>query len=519
MQFKTGDKSMAGIKYTDGRKRNIKVVKRFSIANLLVGFLLVCTAGLLIRSAPPSKLEQVRSAGELRVMARSGPVSHYQSPLGITGFEYTLLKGFADELKVKLVLNDEASADLLHSNESPIDLASPSALNPTNTKQQLRYSSAFMDLSLQLIYNTNQTPPADVKSLAGKTVLVVSRASVPTALQELQQSFPDIHWELVENVEMADLLEMVELGHGDYAVVDSAIFDIHRYSYPHTQVAFDISEPQPLAWAFAPSRDKSLYDAAQKYLAKIKNSGQLAQISSQFFDHFIEVNTDDALMFSIRFDKRFPRWADTIKAAANQYNLDWQLVAAVGYQESQWIPNAQSFTGVRGFMMLTPDTARELGVKNLEDPVQSIFGGAKYLRYLLDTLPASIQGEDRLYMALAAYNQGIGHLDDARALTRRLKGDGNSWADVSKAFPLLAKQEYYSKATYGYSRGWEPVIYVKNILNYQKILAFKESQQQLRIATSLNGDSLNLTTTAQEKSAVEKLNQLRLSSASSLSFL
>ncbi len=509
---------MAGTKFTDGRKRNITAVKRFSIANLMVAMFLLFTAGLLVRSAPPSKLEQVRTAGELKVLAHSGPISHYQSPLGITGFEYTLLKGFADELKVKLVLKDEAPLE--HSDESQFDLASPSVVNPTTTKQQLHYTSAFMDLSLQLIYNTNQTPPADLKALAGKTVLIVNRASVPMAFHELQQAMPDIHWELVENVEMTDLLEMVELGHGDYAVVDSAIFDIHRYSYPHTQVAFDISQPQSLAWAFNQSRDKTLYDAAQRYLAKIKNNGELVKISSQFFDQFIEVNTDDALMFSIRYDKRFPRWAESIKAAATQYNLDWQLVAAVGYQESQWIPNAQSFTGVRGFMMLTPNTAQELGVKNLEDPTQSIFGGAKYLRYLLDVLPESIQNEDRLYMALAAYNQGIGHLDDARALTRRLKGDANSWEDVSKAFPLLAKQEYYSKATYGYSRGWEPVAYVKNVLNYQKILAFKESQQQLRIATSTNGDYLNSSSaTAQEKSALEKLNQLRLSSASSLSFL
>ena len=132
-----------------------------------------------------------------------------------------------------------------------------------------------------------------------------------------------------------------------------------------------------------------------------------------------------------------------------------------------------------------------------------LHGGAKYLRYLLDLMPASIEGDERLYMALAAYNQGIGHLDDARALTRRLKGDANSWKDVSKTFPLLARQEYYSKATYGYSRGWEPVTFVKNVLNYQKILAFKETQQQLRIATSNPGDELNFSDTAQTKSALE----------------
>jgi membrane-bound lytic murein transglycosylase F len=505
--------------FMDGRKRT--AVKRFTISNLLIAIVLMCCAALLVRSAPASKLEQVRTAGELRVLSRNGPISHYQGPEGVTGFEYTLLKGFAEELGVKLVIKDEVPSNerIVDVDKAQFDLASPSVINAHATKQRYRYSTAFMELNLELIYNSTQTAPTTTKDLVGKTVLVVNKASIPMPLQELQQSLPDIHWELVENVEMTDLLEMVERGHADYAIVDSAIFDIHRYSYPHTQVAFDLKTPQPLSWAFKPSRDNSLYDAAQKYLTKIKTNGQLAKTSSHFFDQFIEVNTDDALMFSLRFEKRFPRWEESIKAAATQYGLDWQLIAAVGYQESQWIPNAQSLTGVRGFMMLTPETARELGVKNLDDPKQSINGGAKYLRYLLNTLPEGIKGEDRLYMALAAYNQGIGHLDDARALTRRLKGDANSWQDVSKAFPLLAKQEYYSKATYGYSRGWEPVAYVKSVLNYQKILAFKETQEQLRIATSNTGDELNFNNTPQTKSALEKLNQLRLSNASSLSFL
>ena len=503
----------------DGRKRT--AVKRFSITNLLIAMLLICCAALLVRSAPASKLEQVRTAGELRVLSRSGPVSHYQGPEGLTGFEHTLLKGFAEDLGVNLVLVDDSSAieSLQTPDSAAFDLASPSVINSYTSKAPYEFTSAFMDISLQLIYNSTQTAPANIKALSGKKVLVVNSASIPLPLQELQKSLPDIHWELVENLEMTDLLDMVERGHADYAVVDSAVFDIHRYSYPHTQAAFDMQAPQPLAWALSPSHDPSLYQAAEKYLAKIKTNGQLAQVSSQFFDQFIEVNTDDAVMFSKRLEKRFPRWEASIKAAAEKYNLDWQLVAAVGYQESHWIPNAESPTGVRGFMMLTPNTAKALGVENREDPIQSIFGGAKYLRYLMDTLTDTIQGEDRLHMALAAYNQGIGHLADARALTRKLKGDPNSWQDVSKAFPLLAREQYYSKATHGYSRGWEPVLYVKHVMNYHKILAFKENQQQLRIATSNNDDGLDFTKTPEEKSALEKLNQLRLSSASSVSFL
>lgn len=503
----------------EGRKRT--VVKRFSISNLLIALLLICSTAFINRSAPANKLEQVITAGELRVLARTGPLSHYQGPEGTTGFEYSLLKGFADELGVKLVLTEaEQFSGLLQANsESAIDLISPTAINNHSAKEQLRFSSAFLQLEFQLIYNSNQTAPADLKALAGKKVLYVNKASVPVAMQELQQSMPEIQWEVVENVEMTDLLEMIERGTADYAVVDSAIYDIHRYSYPHAQVAFNIDKPRDLAWAFTKSRDNSLYDAAQKYLDKIKNNGQLAQISAHFFEQYIDVNTDDALMFTQRIENRFPRWAESIKLAATQYNLDWQLVAAIGYQESQWIPNAQSPTGVRGFMMLTPETARELGVKNLDDPKQSINGGAKYVRYLLDTLPEAIKGDDRLYMALAAYNQGIGHLDDARSLTRRLKGDANSWADVSKNFPLLARQEYYSKAMFGYSRGWEAVNYVKRVLNYQKLLAFREKQEQLRIATSVNDDELNFTSAPQEKSALEKINRIRLSSNSGLSFL
>jgi len=508
---------MARLDIMESRKRS--AVKRFSFNNLLIALLLIGCTALLNRSVPASKLEQIVTAGELRVLSRNGPISHYQGQDGITGFEYTLLQGFAQELGVKLVLEDEEQiSELLKKADEPkFDLVSPSVLSPA-LKDQFQLSSSFLDLSLQLVYNSTQSAPVSINDLVGKKVLIVNKASVPVPLQELQQSLPEINWETVENVEMTDLLEMVERGHADYAIVDSAIYNIHRYSYPHTQIAFNLNAPQPLAWAFVKSRDNSLYNAAQKYLQKIKNNGQLEKISAHFFDQYIEVNTDDALMFSQRFENRFPRWQDVIKTAAQQYNLDWQLLAAIGYQESQWIPNAQSPTGVRGFMMLTPDTARELGVKNLDDPKQSIFGGAKYMRYLLDNLPESIKGEDRLLMALAAYNQGIGHLDDARSLTRRLKGNPNSWADVSKNFPLLAKQEYYTKAMFGYARGWEPVAYVKSVLNYQKILAFKK-QTQLRLATSSNNDDLEFNNTAQTKSALETLNRLRLSSASSLSFL
>jgi membrane-bound lytic murein transglycosylase F len=135
-------------------------------------------------------------------------------------------------------------------------------------------------------------------------------------------------------------------------------------------------------------------------------------------------------------------------------------------------------------MMLTLATASDMGVKDRIDPSQSIYGGAKYFRNLLDRIPARVTGDDRVYMALAAYNVGMGHLEDARVLTEIHGDDPNKWSDVRKYLPLLAKRQYYSKTKHGYARGWEPVAYVKNVRNYHKILAWHSQHEQRRLAVT-----------------------------------
>ena len=115
--------------------------------------------------------------------------------------------------------------------------------------------------------------------------------------------------------------------------------------------------------------------------------------------------------------------------------MDWRLLAAIGYQESYWNPHAVSPTGVRGLMMLTQPTAKQLGVSNRVDPVQSIDGGSHYIRTLIDKMPSPIKEPDRTWMALAAYNVGINHLEDARMITRRRGRDPNRWKDVKESLP------------------------------------------------------------------------------------
>jgi membrane-bound lytic murein transglycosylase F len=508
--------------FMDTRKRI--AIKRWTITKVFFVLLMICSSGLLVRSAPVSQLEEVLTSGELRVISRNGPTTFYEGANGLTGFEYTLLQSFAQSLGVKLVIvdDDKTVKARFKMNTDTFDLASASMVTKLGSTHHLRFTAPYMEVTHQLIYNTTHTAPANLNDLLNKNIVVLAKSTQREQLHNLQKSLPELRWTEVEGVEVIDLLDMVEQGTADYAVVDSAMYALYRYSYPNTQFALNLNSPQPIAWALTQSRDNSLYDAAQKHLVMIRQNGLLAQVTARFFDQFepLEtVTTGDAMMFSYRLEKRLPQWEKTIKAVATEYELDWKLLAATGYQESHWDPQAESVTGVRGFMMLTLDTAKELGVIDREDPYQSIKGGAKYIKNLGARLPDRIVGEDRLYMTLAAYNLGLGHLEDARVLTEKMGGNPNLWADVSQYFPLLAKHQYYSAAKHGYARGWEPVTYVQNIINYHKILTWHEQHEQFRLATLNVNLDIEANSASTQTTASEKLSKNNLDKSSSLSIL
>lgn len=124
-------------------------------------------------------------------------------------------------------------------------------------------------------------------------------------------------------------------------------------------------------------------------------------------------------------------------------------------------------------MMLTLPTAREMGIEDRLDPVQSLRGGARYLKNIKRRLPKDIAEPDLTWFAMAAYNVGMGHLEDARVITERQGGDPHLWADVMERLPLLQKSKYYQNTRYGFARGSEPVTYVQNIRHYYSILQWQ----------------------------------------------
>ena len=197
-------------------------------------------------------------------------------------------------------------------------------------------------------------------------------------------------------------------------------------------------------------------------------------------------NYSDIRTFTQRIETHLPKYEALFKKEAKAVGLDWRLLAAIGYQESLWNARAKSPTGVRGLMMLTQVTAKQMKVSNRLDPAQSVRGGAAYIASIHKRVSKQIREPDRTWFALAAYNVGFGHVEDARMITETRGGDPNRWIDVKQNLPLLGRKKWYKKTKFGYARGWEPVKYVENIRQYYEYLigfetkALRESAEDAR---------------------------------------
>jgi membrane-bound lytic murein transglycosylase F len=221
--------------------------------------------------------------------------------------------------------------------------------------------------------------------------------------------------------------------------------------------------------------------AANSFFAGARSSGELARIEADARNESGDFDYESAHQFQSDIATRLPALQEIFEDAARTTGLDWRLLAAVGYQESKWQTQAASADGAQGIMMLTSDTASTVGVRDRSDQWQNILGGAKYLAQVIDTIPNRIAEPDRTWLALAAYNVGYGHLEDARVLAQMRGKDPDSWTDVRAQLPLLAQEQWYSRAKRGYARGWEPARFVDQVRQYLAVLEWSGTGTVARV--------------------------------------
>ena len=428
----------------------------------------------------PTVLDRVRDRGELRVITVAGPATYYEGPEGPAGLELDLTGRFAEELGVRLrtVVVPSADAGLDALTGGGGELVAAALVVTTERKRRVRFGPAYEETVIQAVYRQGTPPPRRVEDLIGRQVEVIAGALEAQELATLQARHPGLTWRETPASARGDLVDLVHEQLVDYTLATSQEVALLQRFYPEIRVGFDLGPTRPVAWAFPRDTDDSLYVAAVHFFNRLRATGELAQLLERHFGHVGKFEYADVRGMLLHIAQRLPELLTHFQEAAAQSGFDWRLLAAVGYQESRWDPGAVSPTGVRGVMMLTQETARRMGVKRREDPRASIHGGARYLALMRESVPAEIPEPDRTWLALAAYNVGLGHLLDARTITRAHGASADRWVEVKQRLPLLGKPQWYRKTRHGRARGAEPVDFVDRVRHYHDILVWHDSRNR-----------------------------------------
>ena len=433
----------------------------------------VSAAALLSSYMPlPSLVDQIKTLGELRVVTRTGPLAFYRGPDEVPeGPEYELARRFADELGVKLKIMPMRSYAEIYGalTSGRAHLAAAGLKVPDEGVPGIEWGPVYQTVREHLIYRRGALRPNSLAEIGNADLEIVSGSSHAQSLRAARNRMPELAWVENASTDSQALLDGVADGSIDYTIADSSEFALAHDAHPDLRIAFDFPADKSIAWA-ASVRDPNFVHDVSGYFARLRADGDLAAIMRRFYGRSEDVEFVGERTFMGHLQSRLPLYRQWFVEAAEQSSQDWRLLAAMGYQESKWNPSAASAAGAKGLMQLTGVTATETRVANVSDARESIFGGARYLRQVYDKIPAHVAEPDRTWFALAAYNIGYGHLEDARVLAQKAGRDPDSWQDVREFLPLLEHEQWYGQTQNGYARGSEPVRYVDNVRGYRDLL-------------------------------------------------
>ena len=424
---------------------------------------------MMSNASAGERLASVEETGTLRVVTRNAPTTWYfDQHLEPAGTEHDLVEGFAQAhgWQVEWVMAESVSGVLEALASGEAHMAAAGLTHLASRDERFHRGPEYMEITEQVVcHRDSDDKPGSADELEGVDLVVSAGSSYVETLQDV---LPESAGFEAREIGTERLMAQVARQEIDCTVADSHIVRYNRRSFPHLDIAFDLSEPRALGWYVQPAHP-ALADLANEWMQADGGRELRELVDERYYAYINQFDFVDLRALNRRIEDRLPQYRPHFEEAAERTDLPADLLAALAYQESHWDPEARSPTGVRGLMMLTRRTAESLGVDRL-DPVQSIDGGARYLQRQRGLLPDDIDEPDRTYLALAAYNIGRGHLLDARRLARQLGRDPDRWADMRETLPLLTEEEYYKDLRYGYARGYQPVYYVQRIRNYRDVI-------------------------------------------------
>jgi membrane-bound lytic murein transglycosylase F len=454
------------------------------IRNLPILFLFLIANGC--DAIWPSSAQTPTTDGHQRILKVAGLLH----PLSVTrqhtsGFEHDMVELFAAQSGYKVqwhILNNSTDVALAVQNREVDMGAGRFNLNMVYDGQFLEGPS-YEESPLSLICPRMQQEEEPESSLFQK--LFGQRTRIPSSITKVianeqnlagdwkthfNSYYPGLDLVPVSHQSTLHLLKAAAQDRSSCALVEKNEGQFYSRLFPTLQIVQDLTPPISLGFLISKGRPE-LQQELFAWFQKASRQHQIEHIRDIYFSHLYSLLAKDEIRLFHDMELNLKDLAPHFKKIAKEFSLPWALLAAVAYQESHWHNNAKSFTGVRGIMMLTKETAKDLGIEDRADLQQSLWGGAKYLRWLLDLQPKNLSARESLILALATYNVGPAHILDAQKLAERFGLNPFSWRDLKKVLPLLAKPEYYENLDYGEARGQEPIEYANRVMGFYELLS------------------------------------------------
>lgn len=476
MKRKSWQKKYGAYYNMPGKKKNsVELIIFAGIMAVIAAVMIVQQLGLELPFyiGGKSSLARIEKSGKIRLLTDTNASTYYLYRSKPRGFEYELARKFADYLGVELEVVTPGWSELIPALRRGKGDFIGSGMTITEKRAEfVDFSDPYMSVQQRIIHHKREYGPDELEDLAGEEIHVRRQTSYHHRLEELKEQGLDVDIVLHYNIPTEKLLRMVAERDIEYTVADSNVAMLNRRYFPDIDIGMAIEEKESLGWAVT-SGNNELLEKINTFFQEMEEKGELKELYRKYYGVAESFDYFDLKKFHERIETRLPRYVDTIKEESEKYGLDWRLVAAQVYQESHFNPRARSYTGVKGLMQVTLETAREMGIKNRLDPIQSLKAGIRYLNKLYLRFDDIENVEERLYFAMASYNIGYGHMRDAQKIAKKKGLDPHKWEAMKQVLPYLTKRKYYKKTRYGYARGKEAITYVERIRTYYDILKQK----------------------------------------------
>lgn len=442
-------------------------LKKASLLLLFI-FLSNCEGPSYYSSHHYSKLENL---DELEVLILNQPLSYSRRQLSLgKGLDYDLLQEFAKfynkRIKFKAYNNESDLVADFKSGKGHLAAGRfpKSFIENNGVLAGPDYEAASLGVFCHKKLDINQ-----VSDLNFKKIITFSKYNDVLSYQNLKSEIPNTQIEIWMNGSGLRAFSEIQNGSSDCLILNHQEGMYFQKQFLNAEYKFKLKDYFSLNWMIQKDHEY-LNPLLKTWIQEASRSGVLLKNFDRYKIISEELTEIDIHIFLKRTSSRLPAYIPYFKKAGLRYNLPWQLIAAISYQESQWDASAKSFTGVQGLMQITKSTAQDLGILDIHNAEENIMGGAKYFRQIMRWLPAHLNQSDRIVLALAAYNSGIGHLNDAFIIAAEKGKNPYHWYQLKTVLPLLSEEKYYSKTQFGFARGKETVAYVEKAKAYYHFL-------------------------------------------------